>query len=64
MTSRLRHDRQSTKTEILIGRTLAACAHPFAAWRLSNEQRAMIVLTYSVAAYIIVLTALFALKTT
>jgi len=26
-------DRASTRAEILVGRTLATCVHPYAAWR-------------------------------
>jgi hypothetical protein len=63
MKTTLRLDRPSTRTEIMIGRTLASCVHPFAAWRLSAHRRALIVVTYSAAAYIIVLSALLALNT-
>jgi hypothetical protein len=64
MRSKLRRpDRPSTRTEIFIGRTLASCVHPVAAWRLSAKRRAMILVAYSAAAYIIVLSALIALKT-
>jgi hypothetical protein len=29
----VRRDRPSTRSEIIIGRSLAICAHPYAAWR-------------------------------
>ena len=47
--------------DIVIGRTLACCAHPAAAWRrMSGSGRALIVGTYFAASYLAVLTVLFA----
>jgi hypothetical protein len=45
--------------EVIIGRGLAFCAHPLAAWRvLSTPGRAFVVGAYAVAAYVTVLGAL------
>src|SRR5215208_846913 len=45
----------------VIGRTLAICAHPVAAWRrVSPSGRAVIVGTYFTASYLAVLTLLLA----
>ena len=47
------------KVEILIGRTLACCVHPAAAWRVvSARGRAAIVSAYAAAGYVAVLAAL------
>ena len=47
--------------DIVIGRTLACCVHPSAAWRrLSASGRALIVGTYFAAAYVAVLVVLLA----
>jgi hypothetical protein len=47
--------------DIVIGRTLACCVHPSAAWRrLSGSGRALIVGSYLAASYLAVLTVLFA----
>ena len=47
--------------DIVIGRTLACCVHPSAAWRrLSGSGRALIVGSYFAASYLAVLTVLFA----
>lgn len=46
--------------DIVIGRTLACCAHPAAAWRrLSGPGRALIVTTYFIVSYLGVLAVLF-----
>jgi hypothetical protein len=48
----------------MVGRTAAACVHPYAAWRLRPAPVKVAVLsTYAVAAYVIVLTTLLALST-
>jgi hypothetical protein len=48
--------------EILVGRSLAMCAHPYAAWRSHSTKRRLLVLcAYSAASYVIVLGALMAL---
>ena len=53
----LRSDRVTT--EVLIGRGLAFCAHPFAAWRrLPPAGRALIVAAYFGAGYVGVLAGL------
>ena len=47
--------------DIVIGRTLACCVHPRAAWhRLSRSGRALIVGTYFAASYVAVLAVLLA----
>jgi hypothetical protein len=47
--------------DIVIGRTLACCVHPSAAWRrLSGSGRALIVGTYFAASYLAVLAVLLA----
>jgi hypothetical protein len=45
--------------DLLIGRGLAFCAHPTAAWRvLSSPGRAFVVAAYAGAAYVTVLAVL------
>jgi hypothetical protein len=52
----------SSPLEILIGRSLAAIAHPVAAWRVfSPVRRLLLLFGYSIVAYIATLWALFAL---
>jgi hypothetical protein len=47
--------------DIVIGRTLACCLHPAAAWRrVSASGRALIVGTYFAASYLAVLAVLMA----
>jgi len=47
--------------DVVIGRMLACCAHPAAAWRrLPASGRAMVVVTYFAASYLGVLTILLA----
>jgi hypothetical protein len=49
--------------EIMIGRGLAMCAHPRAAWRvLSPSQRTLLVGTYFGASYFTVLVSLLLLR--
>ena len=48
-------DRPSTRSEILIGRSLAACVHPWAAWRLSPWERLRLIVGYLIIGYITVL---------
>jgi hypothetical protein len=51
--------RASTPTEILIGRWLAVCVHPVAAWRTnSRSMRLGCVSGYFAGSYILVLLAL------
>jgi hypothetical protein len=48
--------------EILIGRSLAMCAHPYAAWRSHSMKRRLLVLfAYGAASYVIMLGTLLAL---
>ena len=52
-------DRPSTTQEVLVGKLLAMCAHPYAAWRTgSRKARAAVVGAYFTAAYAVVLAAL------
>jgi hypothetical protein len=47
------YDRPSTRTEIFIGRSLAICAHPVAAWRTTARlARFRLVVGYFTAAYL------------
>jgi hypothetical protein len=51
--------RGSMSLELLIGRGLALCAHPLAAWRvLSAPGRAFVISAYAVGGYVTVLAAL------
>ena len=51
------------RVELMVGRTMAACAHPFAAWQvLSRSWRAVMVTTYAAASYLMVLTTLLILR--
>jgi hypothetical protein len=53
-------ERPSTGLEILIGRSLAACVHPVAAWRSgSRSARAQFFFGYFVAGYVVFLVLLF-----
>lgn len=48
--------------EVLIGRSLAMCAHPYAAWRCqSAKARALVLVAYMAASYFVVLGALMSL---
>jgi hypothetical protein len=48
----------------MVGRTAAACVHPYAAWRVRPASVKVAVLSaYAVAAYLIVLTTLLAVST-
>jgi hypothetical protein len=52
-------DRASTRTEVLIGRWLAVCVHPVAAWRTnSRSMRLLCVSGYFAGSYVLVLLAL------
>jgi hypothetical protein len=51
---------KSYSPEIVLGRTLAACIHPFAAWRLlSTSWRLLMLAAYAATSYVTVLAALF-----
>jgi hypothetical protein len=43
-------DRPSNRAEVLIGRSMAVCVHPLAAWR--SPFRALLLMGYFAAAYI------------
>ena len=48
--------------EIVIGRSLAVCAHPYAAWRShSTKKRVLVLFAYGAVSYAIMLGTLFAL---
>jgi hypothetical protein len=52
-------NRPSTRCEILLGRSLAVCVHPAAAWRSgSMSLRLQCFFGYFAAAYVLVLLAL------
>ena len=58
-----RHDRPSNRSEVFIGRSLAICAHPVAAWRTTVRSiRVVLLAGYFAAAYLTVF-ALMALLT-
>jgi hypothetical protein len=63
MASPQRTDRPSNRLEIMIGRSLAICSHPVAAW-LSRSQRKRLVLVggYVGAGYVVVLIGLLLLS--
>jgi hypothetical protein len=47
------------RLEVLLGRSLAMCAHPYAVWRSrSAKGRAVVVVAYMAASYFVVLGAL------
>jgi len=49
----------SSRCEVLIGRTLALCAHPSIAWRTQPTRiRAVVLATYFTAGYLTVLAGL------
>jgi hypothetical protein len=50
-------------SEAIVGRTVAACAHPLAAWQvLSSPWRLLVLLTYGSVSYLVVLGSLLALE--
>jgi len=50
-----RSDRPSTRSEVFIGRSLAICAHPVAAWRTTMRSIRLVLLAgYFAAAYVTV----------
>jgi hypothetical protein len=52
----------STRLEVAIGWSLAACRHPFAAWQvLSTPRRCLLAGAYGAATYVAVLAGLFLL---
>ena len=48
----------SSKAEVLIGRTLAACVHPVAAWRRGRRGRLPVVVGYFLAGYLVTFVSL------
>jgi hypothetical protein len=53
----------SSRIEIALGRSMAACAHPVAAWRvLSGPRRFLLAGFYGIVSYVSVLAALLSLK--
>ena len=52
-------DRRMITTEAIVGRGLAYCLNPRAAWRVtSNSGRALVVLAYGIAGFVVTLAAL------
>lgn len=50
--------------EVALGRTLAGCVHPYAAWRVwPAASRIALVSAYAIVTYVMVLTALLMLST-
>jgi hypothetical protein len=53
-------DRPGTRVEILLGRVLAMCVHPYATWRTrSTPERLLVCFAYFAASYTLVLGLLF-----
>jgi len=51
--------RHPSRREVLIGKSLAVCVHPFAAWRLARRRIRLVILAgYFVTAYAATLAAL------
>jgi hypothetical protein len=51
------------RTEVLLGRAMAACRYPVAAWhRFSVKWRVVTVAAYAAAGYVTTLAVLFALE--
>jgi hypothetical protein len=52
-------DRPATRVEVAIGRTLAVCVHPIAAWRTRPDYRRLLLFSGCfTASYILVFVAL------
>jgi hypothetical protein len=49
---------RSSRLEIILGRSLAACVHPEAAWRTGIRGRIPVVVGYVLAGYLLALLAL------
>ena len=57
VTSKL--NRVTMPVEVLVGRTLAMCAHPYAAWRAQSLRgRLLVLFTYVAASYAVMLAIL------
>ena len=53
----------SVRPEIILGQILAACVHPFAAWRRFSRSRRLLILgAYAATGYVIVLGLLLVLR--
>ena len=51
--------RPNARLEVLVGRSLAMCAHPYAAWRAnSTAGRLLVLFTYLAAGYAVMLAVL------
>jgi hypothetical protein len=50
--------RPSSKVEVVIGRSLAACVHPEAAWRTGMKGRLPVVVGYFFISYLLILVSL------
>jgi hypothetical protein len=56
---RLTAARPSSPNEVFVGKLLAMCAHPYAAWRTGTRHaRVLLVAAYFTASYAVVLTLL------
>jgi hypothetical protein len=52
--------RPNARFEVLVGRSLAMCAHPYAAWRAySTAGRLLVFFSYLAASYAVILAVLF-----
>ena len=52
--------RPNARLEVLVGRSLAMCAHPYAAWRAySTAGRLLVLFSYLAASYAVILAVLF-----
>ena len=52
-------NRPTGRLEILVGRSLAMCVHPYAAWRAhATGGRLLVLFTYAAASYAVTLTVL------
>ena len=52
----VRRDRPSTRSEVFIGRSLAICTHPYAAWRTTlRSVRLVLCAGYFTAGYLAVI---------
>jgi hypothetical protein len=55
----MRLPQPASPTEVLIGRSIALCAHPIAAWRVSSTRgRLLVIAGYAAAGYMGVFAAL------
>jgi hypothetical protein len=60
---RFASNRRKMPWEVIIGRALACCVHPVAAWRSTTRVgRAFVVFAYAAGGFVTTLTALVVLK--